>query len=239
MTPAAACPLPSQVWAAVGGAPAPSAVARRLPFPRCLERRAFPPGVVGVAVLGQPPGAGGAGVGPSGAPLPLIFLGPGSSLPSSQATPHGVLWHFKTVQLAPITHLAAPRVLWPPAERRDPSDLLLPAHSRLIIPEASTWIQASGLHTLVATPVHTASSNPHQSQGSLPVRLAPGANLGPKVCSHPRHPAKATLFTPTAACCLFRVDSWPQQNCASARQRRGLPAAISPPRPPTVPAPGL
>lgn len=75
VTPAAACPLPSQVWAAVGGAPAPSAVARRLPFPRCLERRAFPPGAVGVAVLGQPPGAGGAGVGPSGAPLPLIFLG--------------------------------------------------------------------------------------------------------------------------------------------------------------------
>ncbi|XP_032481048.1 transcription initiation factor TFIID subunit 4-like isoform X2 [Phocoena sinus] len=93
----------------------------------------------------------------------------------------------------------------------------------------------SGLHTLVATPVHTASSNPHQSQGSLPVRLAPGANLGPKVCSHPRHPAKATLFTPTAACCLFRVDSWPQQNCASARQRRGLPAAISPPQAPNCP----
>lgn len=51
-----------------------------------------------------------------------------------QVTPCG-LWHFKTLQPAPVTYLATPRGLWPQAQSHDPSDLL-PAHSGFITPGA-------------------------------------------------------------------------------------------------------
>ncbi|TKC40814.1 hypothetical protein EI555_007839, partial [Monodon monoceros] len=67
---------------------------------------------------------------------------------------------------------------WPPHPSRRtqvPMDLVQPS---ITIPPLS--VSDGPVPSCAATPVHTASSNPHQAQGSLPVRLAPGANLGPK-----------------------------------------------------------